>query len=178
MNPRAAALRQACRAALCAVLLWTSAAACGAELKSIAILDFELVDDQHELAPATQEYERLPVIREQLQQAFTAHGLYRVIDTSPAQALIAQSLSRSALRDCNGCELDIAQALQADRVLIGWVQKVSNLILNINIQIEDAATGAVLLNKSVDLRGNTDESWRRGVTALVTSMVEKNQGNR
>jgi len=55
---------------------------------------------------------------------------------------------------------------------------VSNLILNINIQIEDAATGAVLLNKSVDLRGNTDESWRRGIAALVRSMVENNQGNR
>jgi len=173
-----ATLRKAFCRALCAMLLTTGAPASGAGLKSIAILDFELVDDQHELAPATQEYARLPLIREQLQQAFTANQLYRVIDTAPAQPLIAQSQSRSALRECNGCELDIAQALQADRVLIGWVQKVSNLILNINIQIEDAATGAILLNKSVDLRGNTDESWKRGVAALVASMVEKNQGNR
>jgi hypothetical protein len=177
MKQRAATLRSLARAALCA-LLSTGCAAAGAELKSIAILDFELVDDQHELAPATAEYQRLPVIREQLQQAFAANGLYRVVDTSPAQALIAQSRARTALRDCNGCELDIAQALHADRVLIGWVQKVSNLILNVNIQIEDAATGAVLLIKSVDLRGNTDETWRRGVAALVTSMVEKQQGNR
>ena len=86
--------------------------------------------------------------------------------------------SRTQLRDCNGCELDIGRALHADRVLVGWVQKVSNLILNINIQIEDTATGAVVLNKSVDLRGNTDESWRRGVAALVRSIVDKNQGNR
>jgi hypothetical protein len=35
-----------------------------------------------------------------------------------------------------------------------------------------------VLNKSVDLRGNTDETWRRGVSFLVRSMVEKNQGNR
>ena len=159
MKQRAATLRRLARAALCA-LLSTGCAAAGAELKSTA------------------EYQRLPVIREQLQQAFAANGLYRVVDTSPAQALIAQSRARTALRDCNGCELDIAQALHADRVLIGWVQKVSNLILNVNIQIEDAATGAVLLNKSVDLRGNTDETWRRGVAALVTSMVEKQQGNR
>jgi hypothetical protein len=54
---------------------------------------------------------------------------------------------------------------------------VSNLIVNINIQIEDVATGAILLNKSVDLRGNTDESWRRGVSYIVKSMIEKNQGN-
>ena len=29
-----------------------------------------------------------------------------------------------------------------------------------------------------DLRGNTDETWRRGVSSLVRSMVEKGQGNR
>jgi hypothetical protein len=60
---------------------------------------------------------------------------------------------------------------------VAGVQKVSNLILNINIQIEDAATGAVLLNKSVDLHGNTDETWSRGVSYIVRSMVEKGQGN-
>ena len=88
-----------------------------------------------------------------------------------------QPYSRWWIHECNGCELDIARTLQADRVLIGWVQKVSNLIVNINIQIEDVATGAILLNKSVDLRSNTDESWRRGVSYIVKSMIEKNQGN-
>jgi len=178
MSPRAATLQAVLRVALWAALSTACAPSGGAGLKSIALLEFELVDDQHELAPATSEYQRLVAIRDQLQQAFTAHQLYRVVDTSPAQALIAQSRSRTALRDCNGCELDIAQALQADRVLLGWVQKVSNLILNINIRIEDATSGAILLTKSVDLRGNTDETWRRGVAALVASMIAKNQGNR
>jgi len=166
------------RALLCAALLATALRVGATDLKTIAILDFDLVDDQRDLAPATVEYQRLPVIREQLQQAFTANRLYRVVDIAPAAAMIDTYRSRTQLRDCNGCELDIGRALHADRVLIGWVQKVSNLILNVNIQIEDTATGAVLLNKSVDLRGNTEESWRRGVAALVTSMVEKNQGNR
>ena len=79
---------------------------------------------------------------------------------------------------CNGCELDIARALRADRVLVGWVQKVSNLILNINVRIEDAATGQVLLLQSVDLRGNTDETWRRGIAYLVRRIAEKDAGSR
>ena len=166
------------RALLCAALLAAAPSLAASDLKSIAILDFDLVDDQRELAPATIEYQRLPVIRDQLQQAFTANQLYRVVDVGPAAALMETHRSRTQLRDCNGCELDIGRALHADRVLVGWVQKVSNLILNINIQIEDTATGAVVLNKSVDLRGNTDESWRRGVAALVRSIVDKNQGNR
>jgi len=162
----------------CALLLSTALCAHAAGLKSIAVLEFELVDDQHELAPASVEYDRLRAIHDQIEAAFTAEGLYRVVDTFPAAALIAQARARTTLHDCNGCELDIARALSADRVLIGWVQKVSNLILNINLRIEDAVTGDVVVAKSVDLRGNTDESWRRGAAALVRSMVEKGQGNR
>ena len=163
-------------AVLCAVL-WISRAL-GAELKTIAILDFDLVDDQHEMSPATVEYQRLRAIRDQLQDEFGNNQLYRVVDLGPATALMKKYQSEMQLHACNGCELDIARLVHADRVMIGWVQKVSNLILNINIQIEDAATGTVLLNKSVDLRGNTDETWRRGVSFLVKSIVEKNQGNR
>jgi len=163
-------------------MLWAVPWICHAQIhgtaqKTIAVLDFDLVDDQRELSPATVEYQRLTAICGQLQEEFARNHLYRVIDVRPAAELIKMYQARSQLHECNGCELDIARSLQADRVLIGWVQKVSNLILNINIQIEDAATGAILLNKSVDLRGNTDESWRRGVSSIVKSMIEKNQGN-
>ena len=167
-----------CTTMLCAALWIVHAQANGAELKTIAILDFELVDDQHELSPATIEYQRLRAIRDQLQAEFAKSQLYHVVDLRPASDLIKKYQSETQLHKCNGCELEIARSLHADRVLIGWVQKVSNLILNINIRIEDAATGAVLLTKSVDLRGNTDETWRRGVSYLVRSMVEKGQENR
>ena len=73
------------RALLCGALLAAAPQLRGTELKSIAILDFDLVDDQRELAPATVEYQRLPVIRDQLQQAFTVNQLYRVVDVAPAR---------------------------------------------------------------------------------------------
>ena len=47
------------------------------------------------------------------------------------------------------------------------IQKVSNLILNMNIVVRDAGTGHVILSKSVDMRGNTDESWSRALHWLV-----------
>jgi hypothetical protein len=152
--------------------------AAAAELPSIAVTPFELIDDQHELAPATVEYGRLDVITRRLRSELQSRGLYRVLDSAPAQPMIDELRARQNLRDCNGCELDIGRALKADRVLLGWVQKVSNLILNINIRVEDVATGAVVLQKSVDIRGNTDDSWRRGIDALVSDMVEKDQRGR
>lgn len=148
------------------------------ELKSIAILDFELIDEQRDMAPATVEYQRLVVVRDQLAEAFAKEGLYRVIDLAPAAELMKRLKSEQRLHECNGCEIDIAKVVKADRVLVGWVQKVSNLILNLNIQIEDTSTGAVIFVTSVDMRGNTDESWRRSVAYLVRRMVEKGQGNR
>ncbi|HEY1325802.1 MAG TPA: DUF3280 domain-containing protein [Casimicrobiaceae bacterium] len=150
----------------------------GQTLKTIAILDFDLLDDQHELAPANVEYRRLDALRDQLEQEIAGNGLYEVIDRRPASAMIQKYRSETQLYMCNGCELTIARSLGADRVMVGWVQKVSNLILNINIQIEDVKTGEILLRKSVDLRGNTDQTWSRGMSYLVRSMVEKGQGNR
>ena len=59
--------------------------------------------------------------------------------------------------DCGGCEAALATKVGAQVAVIGWVQKVSNLILNINVVIRDASSGAVLHAGSVDIRGNTDE---------------------
>ena len=149
-----------------------------AELPTLAVLPFELIDEQHELAPANAEYARLPLITRQLSDQLQSKGLYRVLDTAPVRPMIDDLAARQNLRDCNGCELEIGKALKADRVLVGWVQKVSNLILNINFRIEDVSSGATVLQKSVDIRGNTDDSWRRGVDALVRDMVEKGQRGR
>lgn len=50
-----------------------------------------------------------------------------------------------------------------------WVQKVSNLILNINLEVRSEA-GATRYRGSVDIRGNTDESWLRGVRRLAENL--------
>ena len=166
----------------CAVLLSLAAVANAMAQsplqKTIAILDFDLIDDQRDTVPDTTLGPRLDSIRQQLADAFTQNRLYTVVDNAPAKTMMQKFKATQDLNSCNGCEREIARALGAERVLVGWVQKVSNLILNINIQIEDVATGSVILNKSVDLRGNTDDSWRRGIAYLVRDMVEKHQGSR
>jgi hypothetical protein len=154
------------------------AAAAQENLKTIALLQFELLDDTGDRGSDEAQNVRLAMISQQLRDAFTENRLYQVVTNAPEAALITDLEKRYALHDCNGCDVDIGRALNADRVLTAWVQKVSNLILNINIQIRDVKTGLIVLNKSVDIRGNTDESWRRGVRYMVRSMVEKNQANR
>ena len=77
-----------------------------------------------------------------------------MVDPAPVAAEVA---SVSSLRGCNGCELALGRKLGVDFVAIGWVQKVSNLILNLNLQVRDVASGAIVAAGTVDIRGNTDE---------------------
>ena len=162
------------------IWLWSMACAAGQALPSIAVLDFELIDDTQDNNPATlaAQQKRLTLISEQLRKELNDAGLYRVLDNVPAMNYIAKLKSAQELRSCNGCELDIGKRLGADLVLTAWVQKVSNLILNINIEIKRVASGETILNKSVDIRGNTDQSWSRGISYMVRDMVEKKQGGR
>lgn len=174
------------RAAVLILLAWAAWAAQAAQpahgapprppLKSIVMVGFELVDDTYDRSEP--ETRRLALIGERLRAEFAQRGFYTVVDPSPAAAFIESLRQSQALHACNGCAEEIGKRLGAERVLVGWVQKVSRLILNINIQIIDVGSGATVLGKSVDLRGNTDESWNRGILHLVRDMAEKGQGNR
>ncbi|MGH8718320.1 MAG: DUF3280 domain-containing protein [Burkholderiales bacterium] len=148
------------------------------QLKTIAVLDFGIIDDTGETAKEAAQQERLQMISDQLRRELEEKKLYDVLDNAPAKDLIAEYKSGTYLYQCNGCELVIARELGADKVLTAWVQKVSNLILNINIEIKDVKTGEVTLKKSADIRGNTDQSWSRGISYMTRDMVEKGQGGR
>ncbi|CAG4891978.1 hypothetical protein R54767_01236 [Paraburkholderia gardini] len=143
--------------------------------ETIAIPDCTLIDDNaaYNDADVTRVQQlRVTMISSQLRDALRERGLYRVADNAPAAALIASLQSMQNLNACNGCEREVGRRLNAGRVGLCWVQKVSNLILNINLRIEDVASGATVFQRSVDIRGNTDLSWQRGVNALVDLLAQ------
>lgn len=136
----------------------------------VAVFEFELLDTSSEVdirGPKPEEIRRLDLITDEVRRRMKEAG-YDVLDLSPQQAQIVEA---APFRNCNSCELPIAQALGAQIEVIGLVQKVSNLILNINFQLRDVATGEVLRAGSADIRNNTDESWLRGVSYLVRNRL-------
>src|SRR5262245_46460565 len=164
------------RLILLAVVLHEALAPWGAsaaEPARLAVFDFELIDTslQGEMAGADPSHEaRLRMIEAELRQALEASGRFDLVDVAPADAQIAAA---GVLWSCNGCEIGIARQLNAELALLGWVQKVSNLILNINVQIRDVATRAPVFASSVDIRGDTDESWRHGIRYLLKNRLLK-----
>lgn len=133
----------------------------------IVVFDFYL--DNTSMAP-TSDAEKLRTARisDALRDLLRRSGDYDVIDEKPAEQQLSNVLW---IGNCNGCEQEVARMAGAQLVAYGWVQKVSDLILNLNIVIEDANTGNPVKRGSIDIRGNTDETWDRGVRYLLEEHV-------
>jgi hypothetical protein len=137
---------------------------------SLAFLGVHFQNDNEGLEPTSNaERARLKRTGEEFTRLLAESGRYKIVPTTPeVEAKIA---SGQPVGGCGGCEIDFGGALGAD--LVAWirVQKVSNLILNMNVYIADVKSGRMLLTKSVDLRGNTDDSWSRSLRYLVKNSV-------
>jgi hypothetical protein len=139
-------------------------AAYPAEPPRVAFLGFAMINTS--LEPTKPEEEaRLRVLDDLLREKLDASGRFMLVRI-PSE--LQQEIARGPeIRDCNGCERRYALKANADLAAWGTVQKVSNLILNINLYMEDARSGKLQFVKSVDIRGNTEESWRRGLDYML-----------
>lgn len=132
----------------------------------VAVFPFDLIDTSlggEMLGRQPDDTARIVRMTDVTRARFAASKRYRVVDLRPAAAAIDRVAD---LHDCN-CDRDIARSLGAEVSVVGWVQKVSELILNMNLAVRRVADGAPLGGGSVDLRGNTDESWDRGLRSLL-----------
>jgi uncharacterized protein DUF2380 len=78
---------------------------------------------------------------------------------------------RATSHACAGCDTRLAKRIGAEFAITGTVQKVSNLILNMNIYVRDASSEATIAAMRADMRGNTDETWSRTLDWLVRNQL-------
>jgi len=149
-----------------------------AKLPSIAVLDFELLDDHNNPATKAAQVVRLHNATLQLRQELEERRLYDVMDLSPSLDLQDKLRSQQEfMYRCDDCPAQIGALLGADLVMMPWVFKMSELILNLNVDIYDVKAGMVIFSKSISMRGNQDQSWSRAVHYLVRGMAEKRDRN-
>jgi uncharacterized protein DUF2380 len=138
--------------------------------RTIAVFDFELIDTSLEGSvngPRADEQTRLADVGDRLRQRLAESGKFTLVDMAP----VAAEAHASNLQACGGCDTRLARKVSAELALTGTVQKVSNLILNMNIYVRDAGSGQVVAAASADMRGNTDESWSRAIDWLVRNRL-------
>jgi len=161
-------LKLAC--VLATLLMTILAAPLRAEPTKVAVFDFEMIDTslQGEVqGPRQDEQQRLAHVADQLRLALQESGRYRVLDI----ASVNSAAHNSNLQACGGCDVKLAGDIGADLAITGTVQKVSNLILNINIYLRDVHTGIAVVAMTADMRGNTDESWTRTMAWLIRNRL-------
>jgi hypothetical protein len=140
---------------------------------SLLVLNLELVDSSGEVADQREDHERrLAAVRETLAGELAVHDVYAVVDPTPIQAEIDATRKRQYLHACNGCELRLARALDADRVLTGHVRKVSSLVMALWVDIKDADSGRPIVRKVLDFRGDNDQAWRRAALYLARQLEQ------
>jgi hypothetical protein len=131
--------------------------------QKILVFDFYFDNTSPEPTSAA-ETARIKRISDDLRAELQKSGDYDVITSSETFDSIQQG-------KCSSEEMAVAQKQGAELVACSWLQKVSNLILNLNMVIENAKTGELLKGGSVDIRGNTDLSWDHGVRYLLKEHV-------
>jgi hypothetical protein len=165
-------MRSSIRAAAAAALaaLFASAAPAGAAAaERMAVFDAELNDSSGEGVREDQQ-RRLVLITAELRRAIAGSGRYEVVDIAPLQQRLA---SGPSFRSCAACASEAAAEVGADVALVPVVNKISNLILSITLaELEVGPRGGTRRAvHSAEIRGNTDESWLRGVRWLLRNRL-------
>src|SRR5215475_10887013 len=115
----------------------TSAAPRSAQ--TVAVFDFELIDSSLEGEMKwlrADEQARLARLGDQLRRRLAQSDQFKLIDITP----VAGEARASNLHACNGCDIRLAKQVGAELAITGTVQKVSNLILNMNIYVRDVSS--------------------------------------
>lgn len=131
--------------------------------RTVLLFPFEIHDTSGE-PPHTDRASELKRVGDQLADALDRSGRYRVI--SARDSPVANALPASVLR-CGGCARTLGRKAGADIVALAMIQKMSSLVLFMEVALQDVATGAIIAQDRVSLRGDNEESFRRAMDWLL-----------
>jgi len=139
--------------------------------KDIVVFDFEMMDSSAGagIIPADElDAKYLAEATEVAKTYLQTQGAYKIVDTKPATADLAQA---GALRDCKGCEAAIASKLGGKLAMTGIVNRISRTEYEMLIRIVDAGTGTPVTAGYTGLRMGANHSWPRGAKWLMERRV-------
>lgn len=143
---------------------------------TVAFFGLHMLDSSQQSATGASPLppELLPEDRARLQSTETAIAErfaeegFTLLDLAP----VADDLARvTNPANCYGCDTRMARKLGASFILVGEVRKVSNALIAMNLQLRDGTSGRLVKAGSVDIRGNTDEMWARGIRYILKNRI-------
>jgi Protein of unknown function (DUF2380) len=162
---------------LAAASWWASVGHAGSVGKPVlAVLPFEIEDTSGEVGPNNHDA-MLTSLTRFVREDLAAAGSYDVVDGARVEQAVAAKDPGTYLRACNGCELDIAKSVGADRVMIGWLFKMSTLVMSLHVVVKDVSTGGIVYAKTFDFRGDNETAWKRAADYMVAALSKSDSTN-
>src|SRR5262245_17227026 len=143
------------------------------DLKTLVVLPFEIQDTSGEVGPADRHAAVLARLTALVRDEIASGRLCRVESKSRTDWAVEAVNPNTFLRSCNGCEIDIANRLRADYVLVGWIYKVSSLILALHVDVKDVTTGKSIYASVFDFRGDNEQAYAHAAKALLRSLTDE-----
>lgn len=153
------------RRLICLIACLTALPAFAAQKTAIFPFDMRDAQQDGEIVPQLQEEDlrRLKVVADELKALMTKDGRYEVVDLAPVAADVEKAMPFSK---CDGCDKDIGEKLGADLAVTGFVDKLSDALISLQLFVKDVKTGEMKKTMSAEIRGNTDELWLHGIRWL------------
>ena len=132
-----------------------------------AVFDIELQDTSGEPNTPAQA-ERIRATTEALRNELAETGKYETVDLRADADRIAKL---GYQRSCVTCFMDVARERGAEVAVFGTVNKISTLILSMDIKVLSVETGKEVARGIADIRGDNDRAWLRGMQWLVQHRI-------
>jgi hypothetical protein len=143
-----------------------------AVLPGMAVVEFNYVDTSGEIRDQTGEHQkRLNTFMLALRQDIAAGGKYRMV-AATCQPTPCQ-VGRATLTELQ----DAARQAGAKILLMGGIHKMSTLIQNARVLAVNVETNAVVFDRLVTFRGDTDEAWKRAEAFISKQIIAASAGS-
>jgi uncharacterized protein DUF2380 len=137
--------------------------------QSVAFFGFRLINSSS--MPASEaELNRVKLLDAAIAKKFTESGRFTVI---PIPSEMLREIEKE--QHFGQCQCEAVYGKKLGAKLMGWgtVEKISDLLLTINVYVADVNTNNYVFTKSVNIRENVDSSWLRGLRWLMRYYLDE-----
>ncbi|MES9859868.1 MAG: DUF2380 domain-containing protein [Candidatus Thiodiazotropha sp. LLP2] len=143
-----------------------------AQNEKLVVLPFEIVDNTPMPGGQERNQKMLDKITQYIAKNIDKNRFFEVVPQSRVNETVRDAKLGTDIRNCNLCEFDLAESLAGEKVMIGWIYKMSILILTMHIEIKDVATQQTFISKAYDFRGDNEKAWLRAADYMLRDLGE------
>ncbi|MES9991299.1 MAG: DUF3280 domain-containing protein [Candidatus Thiodiazotropha sp.] len=146
------------------------ASAVAIENERLVVLPFEIVDNTPAPGGEQRNQKMLDMLTNFIGESINDKGIFDVVSQSQVNEAVDAAQLGTYIRNCNRCEYDLAKSMAGDKVMTGWIYKMSILVLTMHIEVKDVESGKTLIRKAYDFRGDNEQAWLRAAGYMVRDL--------